>query len=60
MDIILIVVGVVMFLIGSAVESSEAKKSFKIFGAILILIGGIWFAVGFMTSFNNAVQMRTR
>lgn len=56
MDIILVVVGIFLVIIGSVFSDSYIKNLFKIFGALLILIGGLLFVFTFSHGFNSAIQ----
>ncbi len=58
MDLILIIVGIFFFLIGSAISNPASKQTLKIIGAILFLVGGILFTVSFFEGYNNAVKQK--
>jgi len=58
MDIILIIFGIFLAIIGGAINNPEGKKTLKIIGAFLILIGGLWFVFSFIQGYNAAIMSR--
>ncbi|MCX6164810.1 MAG: hypothetical protein NTU73_08145 [Ignavibacteriae bacterium] len=58
MDVLLVIVGIFLFLIGSAIENPSAKSTFKFLGAILFLVGALWFLFSFIEGYNNAIKLR--
>jgi flagellar motor component MotA len=56
MDIITIFIGIFLFLMGFVFTNRDIKIFLRALGAIVILVGGIWFAVSFMQGYNNAVK----
>jgi len=58
MDILLVIIGIFFFLLGSAISNPSVKSTLKVLGAILFLVGALWFLFSFIEGYNNAIKLR--
>lgn len=58
MDVLLVIIGIFFFLIGSAIGNHSVKSTLKVLGAILFLIGALWFLFAFIEGYNTAIRLR--